>query len=424
MKIVDASSLDLSAYIRSGDLVIWGDGSGEPTALVQRLIEQRAQLGRVRTFLGMSVSGLLKPEHADHISFSSYGAIASIAPLAKAGVLELIPSSVSAVPGHIQSGRLPIDVAFVQLSPPGPDGTHSFGFCSCMLPDAMRQARVVIAEINSNVPWSHQDAPVPIDRIDVAIESDQEPPNLPIIKPGETDQQIARHVAGLIGDGDTLQFGIGAIPTALLAELSGHKHLGLHTGLFTDAVVDLIEDGVITNENKPTHRGVSVAAFSIGGPPLRKLMHNNPKMAHHAATTTHGAATLSQIDNLIAVNSALEVDLFGQVNAEQVGDRYIGTIGGQVDFMHAASTSTNGLSVIAMPATAGKSGTSRICASINGPVMTTARADVDVVVTEHGVADLRGKTVSERARSLINIAAPEHRDTLAAQVLSKTKELS
>lgn len=415
MKVVCAESLDLTEYLEPNDLVLWGDGSGEPLALIQLLIEQRSQLGTVRTFPGMSVSGVLRPEHADHISFSSYGAIASLAPLHRAGVLTLVPGSLSAMPGLIATRKLPVDVVFVQLSPEGPDGTHSFGYCNCLLPEAMRQARVVIAEINSNVPWVFHDQAVPTELIDIAISSDLTPPNLPEITPGDTERQIAQNIAALISDGDTVQFGIGAIPTALLSQLSGHRRLGLHTGLFTDAVVDLIEAGVITNENKPVHRGTSVAAFGIGGHRLRKLMHNNPAMVLHSARTTHGASVLSQIDNLIAVNSALEVDLYGQANAEQVGDRYLGTIGGQVDFMHAASTSNNGLSIIAMPATTGNSGKSRICAEMNGPLITTARADVDAVITEYGVADLRGKTVRERANSLIEIAAPEHRDTLLAQ---------
>jgi acetyl-CoA hydrolase len=412
MKIVSANELDLQEYLRENDLIIWGDGSGEPVALVRALIAQRDRFKQLRVFLGMSVSGEMKPEHADHIDFLSFGAIASVSTLQKAGVLTLVPCGLSAMPALIESRRVPVDVVFVQLSPPGPDGTYSFGFCNCLVPRAMRHARVVIAEINEYVPWSAQDIPVPTDLIDIAITSDIKPPNLPEINPTETDRQIARNVAGLIEDGDTLQFGIGAIPTALLGELSGHRGLGLHTGLFTDPLVDLIEQGVITNEYKSVHRGISVAAFSIGGSRLRDLIHNNSAIAHYQASITHGAATLSQIENLKAVNSALEVDLYGQVNAEQVGDRYIGTIGGQVDFMHAASTCESGLSIIAMPASAGKSGASRITERINGPVVTTARADVDAVVTEHGVADLRGKTLTERARTLVAIAPPEHRARL------------
>ncbi|MGB7181568.1 MAG: acetyl-CoA hydrolase/transferase C-terminal domain-containing protein [Burkholderiaceae bacterium] len=415
MKVVELNDLDLASYLMPGDLLYWGEGSGEPVSLVQKLVEQRATIGKLRAFLGMAISKVLQPEHADHIRFQSYGALVAVGRLQQAGVLDLMPSNYSAVPAHFTSGRLPVDAVFVQLSPPGPDGSHSLGFCNAALPAAMQRSRVIIAEINSHVPWTNTDTPIDPAVITVAVHSDLPPPVLPAIEPGEADKRIAQRIAGLIDDGATLQYGIGGIPTALLSALSGHKNLGLHTGLFTDPIVDLVQNGVITNTNKAVHRGISVAAFAIGGPRLRDLMHNNPAIALHQLRSTHGAASLSQIDNLMAINSALEVDLYGQANAEQVGSRYVGTIGGQVDFMHAASTSSRGLSVIAMPATIPKTGTSRISARINGPVVTTARADVDVVVTEFGVADLRAKTIQQRAQALIDIAAPEHRDELASQ---------
>lgn len=413
IKIVAADELELAEHIRPGDLITWGQASAEPLDLIDKLIAQRAAIGKVGAFVGLPLSETLRPEHTDFISLSSYGALGANAKLMAAGALSLVPCLYSALPQLMQSGRLPIDVVFVQLSPPGPDGTHSLGFCNDFLPAAMRRARLVIAEINEHVPWSRLDAPLDAGLIDFAITSSRRPPTLQAPKPGEVELKIADTVAGLIDDGATLQYGIGSIPAALLGALSGHRNLGLHSGLISEEIIDLVESGVITNAEKPVHRGVGIGAIAIGGPRLKDFLHDNPALEMHPSSTTHGAPTLARIDNLVAVNSALEVDLYGQVNAEQVGRRYLGGIGGQVDFMHAATTAARGLSIIAMPASLGKSGDSRITERLSGPLVTTCRADVDVVVTEFGSADLRGKSQAERARSLVDIALPDQRDRLS-----------
>ena len=321
------------------------------------------------------------------------------------------------MPKLIDTDRLPVDVVFVQLSPAGPDGSHSLGYCNDYLKIAMAKARLVIAEINEHTPWSRMDAPLDPDLIDFAIETDRLPPTLEAPAPGEVERTIAGHIAGVIEDGATLQYGVGSVPAAILEALSDHKDMGLHSGLITEEIIDLVESGVITNARKAVHRGVSIGTISIGGARLKDFLHDNPAIEMHPSSTTHGPATLSQIDNLVAINSALEVDLYGQVNAEQIGERYLGAIGGQVDFMHAATTSARGISMIAVPASLGKSGASRITAKLSGPIITTCRTDVDMVVTEYGIADLRGKTLEERARSLIEIALPGHRDQLAACLL-------
>jgi acyl-CoA hydrolase len=416
IRIVEHQDLDLSQYIQPGDTVTWGQASSEPLSLIELLIEQRAAIGKVNAFIGLSLSRTLQPEHTDFISLSSYGALGTNGKLAAAGVLNFIPCHYSSVPNLIDSGRLPIDVLFVQVSPPGPDGTHSLGFCNDYLKNAMRKARVVIAEINNHVPWSHMDAPLEEDRIDFAVISDREPPTIQVPEPGEVEQAIAQHVASVIEDGATLQYGVGSIPAAILKALGGHKDLGLHSGLVTEELIDLVETGVITNSRKTIFQGISVGAIAIGGPRLKNFLHDNAAFQMHPSSTTHGPAFLGQIDNLVAMNSALEVDIYGQVNAEQVGDRYLGAIGGQVDYMHAATTAANGISLIAMPSTSGKAGNSRIVPQISGPFITTARTDVDMVITEHGIADLRGKTLPQRATALIDIAPPDHRDNLTANL--------
>jgi acyl-CoA hydrolase len=418
IKIVDASSLNLADHIRAGDALTWGQASSEPLTLIDLLIEQRADIGKISAFIGLSLTHTLKPEHTDFISLSSYGALGTTTKLVAAGVMELLPCHYSSVPNLIDSGRLPVDVVFIQISEPGPDGTHSLGFCNDYLKNAMNKARLVIAEINAHVPWSRMDAPLDEARIDFAITTDRQPPTVTVPPPGDIDQKIAAHVASVIEDGATLQYGVGSIPAAILNALGHHKDLGLHSGLITEEVIDLVENGVITNARKAVHTGISVGAIAIGGPRLKDFLHDNASFEMHPSSTTHGPATLSQIDNLVAMNSALEVDLYGQINAEQVGDRYLGAIGGQVDFMHAATTAANGISLIAMPASLGKSGGSRIAAKLGGPFVTTARTDVDMVITEYGIADLRGKTLVARARSIIDIALPEHRNELSSHLQS------
>ncbi|MBT6137304.1 MAG: acetyl-CoA hydrolase/transferase family protein [Rhodospirillaceae bacterium] len=416
LRIVDIDTLNLANHIRPGDGLLWGQGTSEPLALVEKLIEQRAEIGKIKAFVGLTLTNTLRAEHTDHISVSSYGAPGANAKLMAAGVLDIIPCNYSAVLGLIATGKIPVDVVLVQISPAGPDGTHSLGFSNDTLPVAMRQARLVIAEINAHVPWTHMDAPLDVDRIDFAVESSYQPPLITIPAPGPVEQSIAEHIAGHIPDGATLQYGIGSIPSALIRSLSNHKNLGLHSGLVSEEFIDLAEQGVITNANKAVFPGISISAVAIGGPRLKAYLHDNPEFQMHQASTTHGPSVLAKIDNLVAINSALEVDLFGQVNAEQIGDRYFGTIGGQVDFMHAASTSDNGLSIIAMPASFGKSGNSRITDKLSGPLVTTARADVDMVVTEFGFADLRGKTLQQRALDLVSIAPPDHRERLAGSI--------
>lgn len=414
LKIIPAERLNLADYVRAGDRITWGQGTAEPLGLIGLLVEQRADIGRVDIFLGTSFVENFLPAHFDYLRLTSYGALGTNAKFALSGDLDLLPCHYSAVPNLIASGRFPIDVVFVQISPPGPDGTHSFGFCNDYLPVAMARARVVIAEINPNVPWVHQDVAFDHSRVTVAIETDDPiAPYVPV-RPGDVETRIADHIASRIEDGATLQYGIGGIPPAVLKALTGHRDIGLHSGLVSDEAVDLIEAGVITNARKPVHTGVSVGAVAFGGETFKNFVHANPAFEMHQSTSTHGAATLSRIDNLVSVNSALEVDLYGQVNAEQIGDKYLGAIGGQVDFMHAAATHADGLSIIAMPASLGKSGRSRITDKLAGPLVTTARTDVDLVITEHGIADLRGKTNDARARALIGIAMPEHRDRLMA----------
>lgn len=410
---VDPGTLNLAAHIRPGDLVTWGQALAEPLELIATYTEQRHQIGPTRAFVGLSLSGAIKPEHTDRISLISYGALGSLMPLFKQGLVRMVPCRYSTLPTLISCGRLRPDVVFVQLSPPGPDGTHSLGWCNDVIQTAMAHARVVLAEINPAVPWVRMDTPLDESRITLAVRSNRDLPRFASPQPGPTENTIANHLAGRIEDGATLQYGIGAIPSAILNALQGHRDLGLHSGLVTDEIVDLAECGALTNTRKAIYPGISVGAVAIGSRKLSDFINDNPAYLSCQTSITHGASQLAQLTNLVAINSALEVDLLGQINAEQVGDRYLGAIGGQPDYMHAATSAPDGLSVIALPSTSGRSGEkSRIVARLNGPQVTTARSDVDIVVTEHGPVDLRGLDTAGRARALISIADPAHRDTL------------
>ncbi len=409
---MDPQRLDLAKFIRAGDLVSWGQAMSEPRSLIAKYLEQRHDLGPTRAFVGLTLTEDLQPQHCDAISLLSYGALGGLAPLHNAGLLQIIPCRYSALPGLIRRGSLRPDVLFIQISPPGPDGSHSLGWCNDVLPTMIDHARVVLAEINPEVPWVRMDRPLDESKVTATIRSSHTLPTFATPTPGTVETRIAQHLAEYIPDGATLQYGIGTIPSAILRALNNHRDLGIHSGLITDEVIDLTHSGALTNGRKAHRPGIGVGAVAIGGPKLSRFLQDNPEFCMVQTDETHGATVLAQLDNLVAINSALQVDLLGQVNAEQVGSRYLGAIGGQPDFMHAATYSENGLSVIALPSTTSNGDRTRITATLTGPQVTTARSDVDLVVTEHGVADLRGKTVSQRAKELTAIAAPQHREPL------------
>jgi acyl-CoA hydrolase len=311
----------------------------------------------------------------------------------------------------IEQGLIGCDVAFVQVSPPDADGNHSFGLINDFVQAAVAKARVVIAEVNERVPFTLGDAVLPAARIDCAVHVARMPVEVPPAKITETDLAIAKIVAGYIADGTVLQVGIGATPDAILRLLHDRRDLGVHSGMIGDGLVDLVEAGVITNALKPIDAGVSITGALIGTRRLYEFVERNPKIGMRGSSYTHSDATLSRLTRLVTINSAMEVDLTGQVNAEQSGDQYLGGTGGQVDYVRAGSRSRGGRSIIALPATAKGGKISRVTAALSGPV-TTARSEADVIVTEFGAAELKGKTLAERARRLVAIAHPDFREEL------------
>ncbi len=408
-----AEDLELARHIRRGDTVVWGQGTGEPLTLSQALVAQRHAIGPITLFLGPAFSETLRPEHADRLTFLSLSAIGTQRRLVDAGVLRLIPGQLSDVEYLFDSGILKSDVVFLQLSPPAaPGGEYSMGISNDYLKIAMRRARTVIAEVSDRVPWTYADAPLDMGRVDYIVRTSRPPLEHSTRAPSETDNRIARQVAALVPDGAVIQMGIGAMPSAILNALHGHRRLGLHSGMISDSVVDLIEAGAVTNETKPFDRGVNVAGTLLGTRRLYGFAHRNPALRLVPLSITHNVELLARIDGFISLNSAIEVDLSGQVNAEVAGGVYIGAVGGQVDYVRAARRSRGGKSIIALPATARGGKVSRIVAALSEPVVTTARSDVDIVATEYGAAHLRGISMEERARRLIAIAHPDFREAL------------
>lgn len=401
---------DISQYLRPGDHIVFGQACGEPTTLVEALIAQGPAIGGLHAFIATSFSGLFTPETAGAFRLAAMGAIGALRGMAKANALDVIPVHVSQVAPLITAGVMRCDVAMIQVSPANAHGEHSCGLISDYVRAAVDKARVVIAEVNEQVPFVPGET-IPASAIDVAVPVSRPPVEVAPAKIGPTDEAIARLCAEFIGDGSVIQTGVGAVPDAILRLLYDRRDLGVHSGMLGDGLVDLAEAGVLTNARKEIDRGVSINGALIGTRRLYEWAHANPAIRMTPTSYTHDAGVLGQLSRLVTINSALEVDLTGQVNAEQSGAAYMGGTGGQVDFVRAGARSPGGASLMVLAATA-KGGTiSKIVPALSGPV-TSARSEVDVVVTEFGAARLKGQTLAERARRLVAVAHPDFREGL------------
>jgi acyl-CoA hydrolase len=400
--------IDLSPYVRPGAGIWWSQGSAEPTVLVRALIDQADRIGPVRAFCGMSWDERLTTRLPGSIALTSYGALGRLRNLSRKGQLDLLVCNYSALPGLFADGSIPCEVGFVQVSPPEADGRCTLGVGVDYAADAIAHTPVLIAEVNQQMPPTSGSPRIPIGRFHAVVETDRPLIEAPERRPDDVDRAIARHVAGLVEDGDTIQVGVGSLPSAVLESLSGHAHLGVHSGMISDAVLALADKGVITGSRKEIDAGVIVTGTALGS---RELYRRIPGMPaeFRAASYTHAAEVLARLRSFVAINSAIEVDLTGQVGAETRRGVYVGAVGGQGDFSRAACT-TGARSIIALRSRSGREST--IKPVLGGGSVTTSRADVDYVVTEHGAACLRGATLAERRRRLTAIAAPEHRESL------------
>lgn len=353
------------------------------------------------------------------IDFFGYAASGPHRGLAGAGVLDILPSHYSHLPGLIRSGTLPADVVLLQVSPPDGRGRYSLGLVHEYLPPAIERARVVIGEVNPDIPWTHGSVHLTKSDFALLVEAQFPPLQVESATPGPVEVAIARHIAEWVPDGATLQLGIGKLPDAVLSALHDRRDLGLHSGAIGDGIARLAQAGVLTNARKSVDVGVGIAGVLMGSDVLRRWAHRNPALTLRGTDYTHDPEVLAAQHQLVAINSAIEVDLTGQINAEVAGGVYVGAVGGAVDFLRGAARSRGGLPIVALPATA--KGATRIVATLSGPV-STPRCDAGLIVTEHGVADLRGQTLSRRVQRMIDIAAPEHREALERQAHHALKQ--
>ncbi len=409
--------------IKSGDRVVVAHAVGEPSFLLEKMVENKNQYENVEIvhMVAMGKAGYAQPGMEKHFRHNSIFLGGSTRKAIEEGRGDFTPSFFCEVPDLFRTS-LPVDVALVQLSKPDDHGYCSFGVSVDYTKPAAEVAKLVIAQVNEEMPRTLGDSFIHVDDIDFIVEH-----NAPIIelhppKIGDIEREIGRHCASLVRDGDTLQLGIGAIPDAVLTFLGEKKDLGIHSEMFSDGVLDLFEKGVITNRKKTLHNGRFVVTFLMGTKRLYDFVNNNPAVEMFPVDYVNDPRVILQNDNLVSINSCVQVDLMGQVCSESIGLKQISGVGGQVDFVRGANMSKGGRAIMAMPSTV-KGKVSKIVPLLDeGAAVTTSRCDVDYVVTEYGVAQLKGKTLRQRAQELINIAHPDFRDELKEEYEKRFKE--
>jgi 4-hydroxybutyrate CoA-transferase len=405
-------------HIKSGDRVVIGHAAGEPTAVINAMVRNADQYKDVET-LQMVCKGeapYCRPEMKEHFRNNSlFVTTHTMQQAAAEDRCDVTPVYFSEVPDLLRYD-LPVDVALIQVSTPDKHGYCSYGISVDYTKPAAEAAKTVIAEVNPNMPRTLGDCFIHVSDIDYIVESDDPILELPPAKLGDAEYAIGRNCASLIHDGDTLQLGIGAIPDAVLVSLKDKKDLGIHSEMVSDGVVDLVEAGVITNKRKNFLPGRSVVTFLMGTRRLYDYVDDNPSVAMYPVDFVNDPYIIAKNDNLISINSCVEVDLQGQVVSTTVGLRRISGVGGQVDFVRGANMSKGGKTIMAIQSTARNGTVSKIVPFVNkGASVTTSTYDVNYVVTEYGIAKLKGQTLRNRARALITIAHPKFRDMLAEE---------
>jgi 4-hydroxybutyrate CoA-transferase len=409
------TAAEAAKLIRSGDCVYIHPGCAEPELLVKAMIARADELRKVKIIhlLTRGDADYVLPEMAESFRHVALFSGANVRDAINQGRADIVPIFLSEIESLFSSGALPVDVALIHVSPPDEHGFCSFGVGVDTTKTAADCARLVIAQINPKMPRTLGDSFIHMNKIHYAVEAAEELLEFPMGEVSDVARRIGRHIADLIEDESTLQLGIGEIPDALLNYLTAKKHLGIHSEMVSDGVIDLIEAGIITNEKKTLHPGKILAGFVLGTRRLFDFIDNNPIFEFHPSQYVNDPFVISRNDKQVAINSAIEVDLTGQVCADSIGYSFYSGIGGQVDFVRGAARSKGGKPIIALRSTARNDTISRIVPSLKkGGGVVTSRGDVHYVVTEFGVAYLHGKAVRERSRSLINIAHPNFREEL------------
>ncbi|NVK28185.1 MAG: acetyl-CoA hydrolase/transferase family protein [Flavobacteriia bacterium] len=385
-----------------------------PQALVRALTERGSQLygNKIYHLHTDGEAPYAEPEFAGIFDVYCLFIGANVRKAVWSGRAQFVPSFLSEVPGMFRKGIIPLDVALIQVSPPDAHGFCSLGVSIDATNAAWRMSKLVIAQINPKMPRTHGDGLIHLNDIDYAVEHEQD---LPEHAPGIISSEealIGDHIAGMIEDGSTLQMGIGSIPNAVLAKLGNHKDLGIHTEMFSDGIIPLVKSGVINNSKKRIHPGKIVSGFAFGTRNLYDFMHDNPMVNMLDIAYVNDVSVIRKNPRVVAINSAIEVDVTGQVCADSIGTRFYSGVGGQMDFIRGASLSEGGKPIIALGSQTNKGLTKIVPQLKPGAGVVTTRAHVHYVVTEYGVADLYGKSIRERVDAMIRIAHPDHREEL------------
>ncbi|GMU37033.1 MAG: GNAT family N-acetyltransferase [Phycisphaerae bacterium] len=409
------------ADIRPGQRVFIGSGAGEPQGLVEALAA-RTDLSdtEIVHILTLGIAPYAEPRLGHCFRHNSYFIGPNVRQAINEGRADYTPIFLSEIPALFRTGRVVVDAALISVSPPDEHGYCSYGVSTDIVKSAAESARFVVAEVNERMPRGLGDCFIHVRDLDVLVPSDRPVLEAKHGEPDELSARIARHVAELVEDGATLQLGIGTIPDAVLTYLTGFRDLGIHTEMFSDGVIPLVEKGVITNARKSLHRGKIVAGFVLGTKKVYDFVDNNPLVEFHPTEYVNDPFIIARNDRMISINSAIEVDLTGQVCADSLGTMFYSGIGGQVDFTRGAARSVGGKPIIALPATAEGETISRIVPTLKpGAGVVTSRGDVHYIVTEYGVAYLHGKTIRERALALIQVAHPKFRPWLFSEAKAR-----
>lgn len=404
--------------IRRGDHIHLSDGSATPLGIIPGLVDHDVDLGdnEIIHLLTLGEAPYVQPEFADRFRHNALFIGPNVREAVKAGRADYTPVFLSEIPALIRSGRIPIDVSIVAVSPPDAEGYCTFGTHVDINPAATSMARLVIAEVNPKMPRTCGPCRIHVDQIHAMVEMEHALPELAAPKLRPETEAIAHNVADLIPNGATLQLGIGGIPNAVLDFLGGHQDLGIHTEMFSDGVVELAKRGVINGKRKTIHPGKIVSSFLLGTQKTYDFVHENPMVELYPVDYSNDPFIIAQNDDMIAINTCLEIDLTGQVCSDSMGTDFYSGIGGQVDFIRGAARSKRGKPIIALPSTACSGSVSRIVPRLDeGAGVVTTRGDVHYVVTEYGAVNLHGKNVRERAIALISIAHPKFRPWLLGE---------
>ncbi len=401
-------------HINSNQRVFVHGGAATPTALIDAMVEEASRLRDVE-LIHLHTYGDAKyadPEYARSFRVANLFVGNNMRGKLDGDRVDYLPCFLSEIPQLFRSGRRALDVALVQVSPPDKRGYCSLGVSVDVARAAVDSARVVIAQVNRHMPRVHGDGFVHIDQLDWLVEHDKPLPEAPPAPPSQEERAIGHHAAALIEDGATLQMGIGAVPDAVLAALKGHRYLGVHTEMWSDGLLPLLECGAVDNSQKKVHPGRTVSGFVIGTKRVYEYIDDNPSVTQHDIGYVNRVSVINRNPKVTAINSAIEIDLTGQVCADSVGHRVISGVGGQMDFIRGAMTSEGGKPIIALTSRT-KKGVPRIVPTLRpGAGVVTTRAHVRFVVTENGAVDLYGKTLNERAQLLTSIAHPDDQESL------------